>query len=709
MTPDLQQNPVQNLPRLREDLSLLEGPLQENGDPSWLIFDQLRNAYFTIGRQAMALLQAWGLQKPESVLGAAARAIGEELTQEDIEEMVAFLHQNRLTSDAPQDDALAYAAQEKAATPALWKQALHKYLFFRIPLFDPTSLIEKTYPLIAIFFRKKIWALLAGLALFSLFLVGRQWNEFVHTFMYFLTFEGALIYGISLLALMSLHEFGHAFAAYHFKTRVNTIGLAFIVMFPILYTDTTDAWRLKDHRKRVLIDIAGVATEIIIAIIATLFWVFLPDGPARSVAFFAATTSWTLSLLINLNPLMKFDGYYILSDLINLPNLQHRSFALGRWKLREILFGLQKPAPEIFNAKKQNALILFSWATWIYRFFLFLGIALFIHAFFPKIVGIPLFIIEIAWFIGKPIWTELKKWNEMKKDILQTNRSKLTLGLIGLCVIAFFLPLRQNVKAPAVVKPSVQTAIFAAAPGQISEIHIQKGQYVQKGDILFEIDMPEINNDLRQAALNISLLKRQIDRSVDDPEDRQNILILQRSLLTEQERHAGLKRLLKDSILRAPHSGIIIDFNENIHLGRWVNSTIQLGMITDPRSFEIIAMPGEIRAERISTNGNIKFIAADIQRKVMKGNVTEITPVAAKEVTEPALLSIYGGPIAVAEDKAGRLIPDNAVFTIRADLTTPLSEPYTVPGKAIIEAKPQSAAYAVWQRVTAVLIRETDF
>jgi len=104
-------------------------------------------------------------------------------------------------------------------------------------------------------------------------------------------------------------------------------------MFPVLYTDTTDAWRLTDKRKRLLIDSGGIIVELTIAAIAIFLWSFLPDGPARSAAFFAATTSWVLSLMVNLNPCMRFDGYYLLGDLFGIQNMQARGFELGRWKM----------------------------------------------------------------------------------------------------------------------------------------------------------------------------------------------------------------------------------------------------------------------------------------------------------------------------------------------------------------------------------------
>ena len=100
--------------------------------------------------------------------------------------------------------------------------------------------------------------------------------------------------------------------------------------------DTTDAWRLRNHRERLIINFAGILTELHLALIATFLWAILPDGGFKSVAFFIATTSWISSLAINVSPFMRFDGYYVFADWLKAENLQPRSFALARWQLREI-------------------------------------------------------------------------------------------------------------------------------------------------------------------------------------------------------------------------------------------------------------------------------------------------------------------------------------------------------------------------------------
>ena len=159
------------------------------------------------------------------------------------------------------------------------------------------------------------------------------------------------------------------------------MGVALLVLFPVLYTDNTDAWRLTDQRKKLQIVLAGLMVEFHIALLALFSWTVVEDGPLRSAAFFLATGSLVGSLLVNLSPFMRFDGYYALADFLGMQNLQPRAFELARWQVRQWLFGLPENPPEPFPATKHYFLVFYSFATWIYRFFLFLGIALLVYFF----------------------------------------------------------------------------------------------------------------------------------------------------------------------------------------------------------------------------------------------------------------------------------------------------------------------------------------
>ncbi len=172
--------------------------------------------------------------------------------------------------------------------------------------------------------------------------------------MYLFSKEGILYYGISLIFVKSLHELGHAFTAKRYGCKIPSMGIAFLVMFPVLYTDSTNAYALKSKYKRLKIAIAGMKVEIYLALLATFLWSFLPEGPLKSIAFIIATTSWITSLLVNISPFLRFDGYYVLSDWTNTKNLQPRSFATTKWFIRKYILGLEEDEPENLSTSKKR-------------------------------------------------------------------------------------------------------------------------------------------------------------------------------------------------------------------------------------------------------------------------------------------------------------------------------------------------------------------
>ncbi len=201
--------------------------------------------------------------------------------------------------------------------------------------------------------------------------------------------------------MKAIHELGHALMATRYGVKVPSMGVALMVLAPFLYSDVSDAWRLASRRQRLAIDWAGILAELMLASVALTAWVFLPDGMLKTIAFVTATTSLVMSLVLNLNPFMRFDGYYILADWTGIPNLQTRAIVVGRWLMREVLFGLGAQPPEPFSRRALVILALYAYAIWIYRFFLFLGIALLVYHATFKVLGIILFLIEIGWFIAR--------------------------------------------------------------------------------------------------------------------------------------------------------------------------------------------------------------------------------------------------------------------------------------------------------------------
>ena len=451
------------LPPLREELDLLPGPSLPDGQPSWTLHDPVRNLFFRIDWPTLEILQRWDMDSPDLIAADVSSHTTLELTGSDVLQVAQFVVMHQLVKNSSAGAARQMAVQWSSIQGSPLKWLLHHYLFFRIPLVRPDAWLAQWLPVARWFVSKTFLMLSALAAVVGLGQVVRRWDVFSASLVDTFNLAGLLSYGVAIFVVKLLHELGHAFSAKSYGCRVPTMGVAFLVMWPVAYTDTNETWRLTNRFHRLRVASAGIATELVIAVWATLAWALLPAGGLQSAAFVLATTSWVATLAINASPFMRFDGYFILMDALDMPNLHGRSFALARWQLREWLFGLGRTPPEYFSRTKAMALVAFAWATWIYRLVLFLGIAVLVYHFFIKLVGIFLFLVEIVWFVAKPLASEIAVWREMWPQIRRQARSRKTgLWMVGLCVLLVF-PWPGRIGASAVLRPQESWPVFAPA------------------------------------------------------------------------------------------------------------------------------------------------------------------------------------------------------------------------------------------------------
>lgn len=692
------------LPALREDLRVLPGKAERTGQRTWLIFDPLRNRYFQIDGRSLAILKAWHAGTPGGILHALRDP---DITMVEIEAFVRFVFANALTRDPAQGDVNNFVAQAEAGQRGILSTAVHSYLFFRIPLVRPHAFLKRTVGLTEVFFRPGWWVFLGLLLLAGGYLTLRQWDQFVHTFMHFFSLQGLAYYFLALIFVKIAHELGHAFTATRYGCRVSTMGVAFLVMFPVLFTDTTESWKLQSKRQRLTITAAGVLTELMIAIFSTFLWAFLPDGPWRSAAFFVATTSWIMSIAVNLNPFMRFDGYHFLSDLIGIQNLQARSFAFGRWRLRELLFGLGDPMPEMMDMGMRRGLTVLAWCIWVYRFFLFLGIALLVHALFFKLLGIILFVIEIGWFIMIPILNEMKEWWGRRADIAARSQwTRPAIALIGLTMV-LIVPWQSTIRMPAVFEALEQTALFSPEPAQIVDVLVHNGQRVKAGDKLVRLTSPDLLTQIRLEERRLKLTRARLGRIVADRDDRDQNLVLQREARQRRDAIAGLRRQLANLDIVAPFDGVVIDLADHLHSGRWVEQTLPILSVAEMAQGRMRGYLFSEYTERLSVGAKAVFIPDEIELKKMRGTVSRIASANSQRISLPVLTSRFGGAIAVSETQDD-LDPLQTWYGIVIEPDARSEAPVrVVRGQIHAKGKPESLALRIWRRLAHILIRET--
>lgn len=442
------------------------------------------------------------------------------------------------------------------------------------------------------------------------------------------------------------------------------MGVAFLVLCPVLWTDTTDAWRLVRARDRLVIDCAGMVAEIMLATLATIIWSIVPDGPLRDGLFTLSSSTWILTLSVNLSPLMRFDGYYILSDLMGIPNLQERAFAWTRWRTRKLLFGENTPPPEVFPARRELMLAGYSIATWLYRFFLFTGIALVVyHAVFPAL-GVVLMGIEIWFFVARPIMGELAQWARQALDAPGSRRVHVTGAAFAMLLAFLILPWSHSVRAPAVLRAQGQSLLYTSDPGMVVRL-LPAGSVVQAGESVAELRSSGLDHDRAVSIARLATLEATLSERMFGTEDTASLDDTRDRIEQETAERLRAEAAIRQLTIRAPFAGMLVDVPPEIHAGDTLKQHDYIGSLITPDHAAIEAYVHETDISFIQPGAQASFRADSPDATRITGHVQSISVASIPEIDALEQASPYGGHIKAHRDETSHAVMlEEAVYRV---------------------------------------------
>jgi putative peptide zinc metalloprotease protein len=702
------------LPQLREELALLAGPVLPDGQPSWTLHDPTRNVFFRIDWPTFEVLQRWSLDDPSAIAQAICEATPLHLEDADVLGVAQFLLSNQLTQPVGAQSARQLADRLDQMQGSVWKWLLHHYLFFRIPLLRPDAWLGRWQGVAGVFYSRTFAWLTGAALLLGLSQVLRRWESFSASLVDTFNWEGLAAYGVALFVVKLLHELGHAFTAKRLGCRVPTMGLAFLVMWPVAYTDTNDTWRLTNRLQRLQVAAAGIATELVIAAWATLAWSLLPDGALRTAAFVLATISWVATLAINASPFMRFDGYFILSDWLDMPNLHERSFALARWQLREGLFNLGEDPPEHVPARQQLGLIVFAWLTWLYRLVLFLGIAVLVYHFFIKLVGIGLFVIEMLWFVLLPFKREFQAWQQRWPVIRTRRRSRFSAALFGALVLLVLLPWPGLVSSSALLRPAEVWPVYAPAGARIDALPYHEGEHIAAGAVLLQLHVPDLQMRRQALLAKVERLRWQAAAPGFDAESRSRWLVNEVLLTSAQSELASLDTELLNYAPQAPFAGQLRDLDPDLQVGQWLSKKEKIALLVrDDGRWLVETWLDEAAVQRVATGDAALFVSDSAQSPALRLRVLAVDRDSARVLPRAELAAHLGGHV-LTREKGGQLVPERAIYHVTLALDPSpqaLAElaHQSWRGKLTIHARWEAPAWPYLRQALAVLVREAGF
>ena len=300
-------------------------------------------------------------------------------TQEETIRLLAQLHNADLLQGEvlPDMDELADRSTRQSRRQMLMR--VMNPLAVRIPLFDPDRFLDLTFPIVRPIFSKIGFVLWLGLVVFGMLLAVRHWADFSYdTFAMAFTAQNLLVVALVYPLIKAIHEIGHGYAAKAWGGEVHEIGIMFLVFLPVPYIDASSASAFSQKWRRALVASAGIMTEALLAAIAMILWVLMEPGFARTIAFNVVLIGGVSTLLFNGNPLLRFDGYYVLCDILEIPNMGPRSNKHFFYILRRNFLGVRGEDTPVSARGEAGWFLLYSIAAFVYRLFIVITIALFI-------------------------------------------------------------------------------------------------------------------------------------------------------------------------------------------------------------------------------------------------------------------------------------------------------------------------------------------
>jgi putative peptide zinc metalloprotease protein len=692
-------------PALRQELQLHHAPALHDGTPSWTLHDPVRHRFTRIDWITYEVLRRWWLADAALITEQVNAHTTLAVSAAHVLQVLEFARRNELVEPAAAPPVAEPAGSLRAA--ATW--LLHHYLFFRIPLFNPDAFLQRLLPWARClggraFTRTTVLALLLGL----LALI-RDWEAFATQAVDLLSWRGLALYGLTLVGVKVAHELGHAFAARHHGCRVPTMGVAFMVLWPVAYTDTSEVWRLADARSRLQVALAGVRTELSIAAWATLAWALLPDGPLRVAAFTLATLTWVGTVLVNLSPFMRFDGYFVLCDLLDQPNLHERSFQLARWWLRRVLLGWEAPAPEDVPNATRRAWIAFAFATWAYRLVLYLGIAWLVYHFAIKAVGIVLFAVELGFFVMLPVIRELKAWHAGRSAWRGSPRLRRSLGALALLGALGFVPLPARESAGALLLPAQHLALRLPAAALLEAVHVVPGQRVAAGTPLLEASAAVLEQRLQAAQVRIRQLQAQVAGASVDASQQAQWGSLQKQLATARQEAVAAQEEMARLRPRAPFDGVVVAVDEAARPGSVASPQQTLLQLAAPGQWRVVAYAGEAAARALKPGDEASFTADAAPLRSLPGRVVSVAPYASTVLAEAMLAQAHGGAVEAVSQGRDWLLTQ-PLYRVELELRTdPGLSPRQWRGHAVLAQPARSAWERLWTAAAGVLVREVGF
>ena len=672
--------------RTRSDLIVNESVYQ--GEACWIIKDPLAMKYFRIREPEFLVLNALRSKTNYAQLKRnLLRNFPEQTVRvESIQQLIVGLHRNGLLITRGRGQAKPLAKRKNKELRQKLLGLLSSLVSLRLPGFDPESLLNWLYPKFRWFYSAWFTFIVFAVCLAAGGLVLSKFTEFysrLPDFQSFFAFDNILFMGAILIFTKTIHEFGHGLTCKHFGGECHEIGFMFLVLMPAMYCNTSDSWILPNKWHRIAIGAAGMYVEVFMAAICTFVWWYTHPGWIHYLCLNVMFLSSVSTIIFNINPLLRYDGYYMLSDYLEIPNLAQKSKTSLLSKLRVSCLGMQPTNARLLPQRNLEAFAIYSVASFVYKWVIMIFIFWFISTVFEPLglaaVGHFVIGVSLIGMVVVPMWKMFKffsypgRMREVKKVRFVITSLVLLGSIAALCLIKF----PHFVGANFVLQPLDPQRVVVTQAGVLSKVFVKPGDLVVVGDDIAELENLEIELELNQligelARLNNDLSGYQLTRNkyLDSgkkiAETIAAISNVEKQIELKQRQANRLTlKAMKPGVVIAPPN-VVANTNPSKPLGTWkdspldnanLNSSLEpdtlLCMIAVPKAFEVILVVDESNIELVQPEQNVVLLLEQHLNQHFRATISEVSQTELTAVPRE-LSQTNGGALPVKPDGSER-------------------------------------------------------
>lgn len=630
--------------------------------------------------------------------------------QGEVIQLLAQLYlANLLQLDLPPDAQQFFERYRKRKTKERMSY-LSYIMFARFPLYDPDDLLNKLKPYAKMLFSTAgvlVWFAVVGLAVKTAIdnagaLMDQSQGVLAPSNLF-------LLY-VGLVFIKALHEFGHGMACKVYGGEVHTMGIMLMIFTPIPYVDATASWAFRERRRRMLVGAGGMVFELFVAAIATFVWANTQPGVLNALAYNLMFIASVSTVLFNANPLLRYDGYYLLSDLLDIPNMYQRSTQQLRYFFEGKLLGKKNLHPASPYRGEQITLGVYGLLSGLYRVIVFGGIILFVSRRF-LLAGIVMATICVTNWILLPIFKYIHYL--LTDPSLERNRAQaISVSLAaaaGLVALVAWIPFPSSFSAPGTVQAAPFMEVTARTTGTLTSLLVPSTEPVESGRPLVRLEDPEWSYkwEGEQAVLahTDALYRRALHQSTADLD----VIAAHRGVMLE--RLDRLQEHRKHLDVRAPLPGIWVAGALEDFKGMWVERGNVLGYVMHPERRQFVAVISQDEARWLFDDKGVRRARVRLRgsaQEPLEAPLWRVIPAEQRTLPSPALGWYGGGDVAVRQEGRDGTEAARTFFEVRLDLppTDAVDLLHGRTGRVRFRVAPESLWAQASRRVRQIMRKE---